>query len=94
MWNMHLGQFQDFETFDIFWISGFSTNFSDVDLYMDRTIHISWYVDVAGGSRGVAGGRGGSRGVAGRGCEPISTWSVTLFFVFTYCLTLMSQCHV
>ena len=67
MWNMYLGQFQDVETFDSFWISGFSTNFSNVDLYMDRTIHISWYVDVAGG----AGGRGGSRGVAGaRGGSP------------------------
>ena len=43
-------------------------NFSSSDLYMDRTIHISWHVDVAagrGGSRGlagVAGGRGGSPG--------------------------------
>ena len=52
-------------------------------------------------SRGVAGGRGGSRGVAGRapgggagGGKPISTSSVTLFFVFVYHLTLMSQRHM
>ena len=48
-----------------FLISDFSTNFSNVDLYMDRTIHIFWYVDVAGGRggpRGVAGARGGSPG--------------------------------
>ena len=32
-----------------------------IELYMDRTIQISWHVDVAG----VAGGRGGSRGSPG-----------------------------
>ena len=70
-----------------------------VDLYVDRTIHISWHVDVAGGRGGSGVGipriaRRAPGGGAGRVWEPISTSSVTLFFVFVYHLTLMSQRHI
>ena len=44
--NCRYGDLNCFDLLSSFWIFPFSMNFSNVEPYMDRTIHIFWYVEL------------------------------------------------
>ena len=82
--------FHFFDTFLVCWptYGPYDPYFWYVDLYMDRTIHISWHIDVAGGRRGLrglAGGRGGSPG-GGAGGEGFLAAELCTLVVISFVL--------